>query len=104
MATKLNTPEPHEIAATQAITGFQLFVPHTKDGSGDMVIDRPEITLASRIMTWNQAGVRIADTNMVLTLADIPPAVRDGLKQLYGWLEGQAKARGFIASGVSEEL
>lgn len=105
MGIKLDTPAATEVAHDGAIVNVQLHVPHilNPDTLG-IDIERAEIRLSSRIVTYNELGMEMDKGFMQLELSDLPNQVKSFLKDLYAWLETQAQARGLIGEGAPEPL
>ena len=105
MATELTTPVERADLTSQAITYFDVRVPHVyNDTTGEMDIDKDRVVINYAVESYNADGVRIKIERRSVPFASWPAAFITAMKDVYGLMYTDAKNNGLIGAGTDEPL
>jgi len=106
MAVKLTTPKTEKTITDEAITRFNLVVPHVYDDqSNNFIIDKDNIVLRIYIQECADDGTTDTETrSLTAKLDQMPIQVRTALKSAYEAVETWAQLAGQLGAGTAEEL
>ena len=102
MAVTLNPPVDETIEH-QAITRFQVKVPHTIDSNGPS-INKNSVEVVYWVSSYNLAGELINEKVQGVQFSEWPQVFIDDMKGVYAKLETDAQNRGLIYPGTGEIL
>ena len=103
MARTLTTPVPQPDALQQAVSNFQVIVPHVADIGGNMIISRAQVQLIYEVITYDAEGTILYRTSRTVMAADWPANFVTDMKEIYARIESDAENAGIILGPGTDE-
>ena len=106
MARTLTTPIVQPDISQQAISGFRIEIPHTRNiGDTAMEIAKDSVSLWYEVITYNSDGIIVKKAQRLVPFIDWPPNFIIDIKAAYGRIALDAQANGLIdGDGTDEPL
>lgn len=104
MARTLTTPLERADGTQQAITRFNVEIPHARNNADDaMIIDKDNVAIKYEVLTFDDNGEIIGCKTTTVGFKGWPAGFKAELRAIYSKIHAHAESTGLIAGTGSDE-